>query len=59
MNVLKAFIAHLNKKSFVEITYTHDIPKILRIIGSDSIKITARASVLSGTGSIEALQRQK
>ncbi|MDR2818369.1 MAG: pilus assembly protein [Endomicrobium sp.] len=59
LNILKDFISHLNKKSFVEITYTHDIPKIFRIIGNDSIKITARASVLSGTGSTGALQRQK
>jgi hypothetical protein len=59
LNVLKDFIACFNKKSSVEVTYTCNIPKILRIIGNDSIKITARASVLSGTGSIGTLHRQK
>ncbi|MDR3195284.1 MAG: pilus assembly protein [Endomicrobium sp.] len=58
-DALKAFAPGLSKKSFVEITYAYNIPNILKIIGTDSIKITARASVLSGTGSVGALQRQK
>jgi hypothetical protein len=56
---LKFFAPLATKKSFVEIKYFHKIPKILKIIGNDNVKITARASVLSGTGSIAALRRQK
>jgi uncharacterized protein (UPF0333 family) len=58
-NLLKSFTPRATKKSFVEIKYSYKIPKILKIIGNDSIKITARASVLSGTGSITYLLRQK
>ncbi|MDR2399497.1 MAG: pilus assembly protein [Endomicrobium sp.] len=58
-NSLKSFAPGAAKKSFVEIKYSHKIPRILKIIGNDSIKITACASVLSGTGSIADLRRQK
>jgi hypothetical protein len=58
-NSLKSFDCGLSKESFVEITYTYNIASILKIIGRDSIKITARASVLSGSGSAGGLKRQK
>ncbi|MDR1523467.1 MAG: pilus assembly protein [Endomicrobium sp.] len=39
------------KNSFVEITYSYKIPKILKVIGKETIKIRSKLEVLSGTGS--------
>jgi hypothetical protein len=58
-NTLKGLTPGFSKKSFIETTYSYKITRILKIIGNDSIKITARTSVLSGAGSVGALQRQK
>jgi hypothetical protein len=58
-NSLKSFAPGLSKKSFVEITYSYSIPNMFKVLGRDSIKITARASVLSGSGSAGGLKRKK
>ncbi|MDR0977432.1 MAG: pilus assembly protein [Endomicrobium sp.] len=59
LGILKTFIDGFSKKSFIEITYTCNIPGIFKITGKKDIKLTARAAVLSGTGSAGALKRQK
>jgi hypothetical protein len=56
---LKSFAPGLSKKSFVEINYSYNIPNMFKILGKDSMKITTRASVLSGSGSAGGLKRQK
>ncbi|MDR1418633.1 MAG: pilus assembly protein [Endomicrobium sp.] len=46
------------KKSFVEITYSYKMPRILKIIGKDNIKISSKLEVLSGTGNPKFSRRK-
>jgi hypothetical protein len=46
------------KNSFVEITYSYKIPKILKVVGKESIKIRSKLEVLSGTGNTKFTRRK-
>ena len=47
------------KNSFVEITYSYKMPKILKVIGRENIKIRSKLEVLSGTGNPKFSRTQK
>ncbi|MDR2067068.1 MAG: pilus assembly protein [Endomicrobium sp.] len=51
LNVFDCTKGLVPKKSFVEITYLYKIPKILKVIGRENIKIISKLEVLSGAGS--------
>ncbi|MDR0723942.1 MAG: pilus assembly protein [Endomicrobium sp.] len=51
LNVFSSIKGLIPKKSFVELTYSYKMPRILKVIGKDNIKISSRLEVLSGTGS--------
>ncbi|MDR0617827.1 MAG: pilus assembly protein [Endomicrobium sp.] len=51
-NVLDCSKWLVPKKSFVEITYSYKIPKVLKVIGKENININSKLEVLSGAGSL-------
>jgi hypothetical protein len=58
LNVFRSIKGLTPKKSFVEIAYSYKMPKILKIIGKDRVKISSKLEVLSGSGSPKFSRRK-